>query len=102
MTRAVLAALGLLCAATAQAQTLSPEDLARRQLERRAVEAVIWGMPAVNTDLMRQEMLTKTAGKVNQVIYWGRPFDSRNQTLTPIPTRFISWRSSIRRTSVRW
>src|SRR3954469_20974964 len=34
-------------------------------------------MPAVNTDLMRQQMLTKTAGKVGQVIYWGRPLDWR-------------------------
>jgi hypothetical protein len=30
-----------------------------------AVEAVIWGMPAVNYDLMLQEMLNKTDGKVN-------------------------------------
>jgi hypothetical protein len=52
---------------------------------RRAVDAVIWGMPIVNYDLMRQEMLTKTSGKVGQVIYWGRPLDARNQTLTPNP-----------------
>jgi hypothetical protein len=63
----------------------SAEDLARRNIERRAVEAVIWGMSAVNTDLMLQEMLTKTGGKVNQFIYWGRPLDWRNQTLTPNP-----------------
>ena len=60
-------------------------SLAERTLQRRATEAVIWGMPAVNYDLMRQEMLTKTAGKVNQVIYWGRPLDWHNQTLTPNP-----------------
>jgi hypothetical protein len=60
-------------------------ELAERTLQRRAVEAVIWGMPAVNYDLMLQEMLAKTAGKVGQVIYWGRPLDSRNQTLTPNP-----------------
>jgi hypothetical protein len=60
-------------------------ELARRHFERRAVEAVIWGMAAVNADLMLQEMLTKTAGKVNQVIYWGRPLDWHNQTLTPNP-----------------
>ena len=42
-------------------------------------------MPVVNYDLMLQEMLTKTAGKVNQVIYWGRPLDWHNQTLTPNP-----------------
>ncbi len=34
---------------------------------------------------MRQEMLTKTASKVNQVIYWGKPLDWKNQTLTPNP-----------------
>jgi hypothetical protein len=51
----------------------------------RAVEAAIWGMPAVNYDLMLQEMLTKTQAKVGQVIYWGRPLDWHNQTLTPNP-----------------
>jgi hypothetical protein len=69
-------------AGVAAAQTPPPQD----QLVRsRAVEAVIWGMPAVNYDLMLQEMLTKTNGKVGQVIYWGRPLDSKNQTLTPNP-----------------
>ena len=66
-------------------ETLSASDLIERTLHRRAVEAVIWGMPVVNYDLMLQEMLTKTAGKVNQVIYWGRPLDWHNQTLTPNP-----------------
>jgi hypothetical protein len=74
-----------MCVAAAQAQDYSPEELTRRVIERRAVEAAIWGMPVVNYDLMLQEMLTKTAGKVNQVIYWGRPLDWRNQTLTPNP-----------------
>jgi hypothetical protein len=64
----------------AVAQT--PQD---RLVRSRAVEAVIWGMPAVNYDLMLQEMLTKTSGKVNQVIYWGKPLDWKNQTLTPNP-----------------
>ncbi|HEY0467591.1 MAG TPA: DUF1254 domain-containing protein [Polyangiaceae bacterium] len=54
-------------------------------LERRAAEATIWGMAAVNYDLMLQEMLSKTDGKINQVIYWGRPRDWHNQTLTPNP-----------------
>jgi hypothetical protein len=67
------------------AQTSSPDDLNRRIIERRAFEAVVWGMPVVNYDLMVQEMLSKTSGKVNQVIYWGRPLDSKNQTLMPNP-----------------
>ena len=40
---------------------------------------------AVIYDLMLQEMLTKTTGKVNQMIYWGGPLDWHNQTLTPSP-----------------
>jgi hypothetical protein len=78
----------VLAAATSQpsfAQAPTPSQLAQRNIERRAVEAAIWGMPAVNYDLMLQQMLTKTAGKVNQMIYWGRPLDWRNQTLTPNP-----------------
>ena len=85
MIRFILAALALIGASFANAQTLSPQELERRAIERRAVEAAIWSMPAVNYDLMLQEMLSKTPGKVNQVIYWGRPLDWRNQTLTPNP-----------------
>src|SRR5262245_385643 len=86
MTRLVLAALlSMLAATPALAQAPTADDLKRRTIERRAVEAVIWSMPAVNYDLMLQEMLTKTPGKVNQVIYWGRPLDWKNQTLTPNP-----------------
>jgi hypothetical protein len=40
-------------------------SLSSRIIEGRAVEAIIWGMPVVNYDLMLQEMLTKTEGKVN-------------------------------------
>jgi hypothetical protein len=84
--RKAFATLLLAFASTlAQAQTHTAEELNRRAIERRAVEAVIWGIPAVNADLMRQQMLTKTAGKVGQVIYWGRPLDFKNQTLTPNP-----------------
>jgi hypothetical protein len=91
MKKIVLAALALIGPTLlAQAQNHAAEELERRAIERlaverRAVEAVIWGMAAVNTDLMLQEMLTKTAGKVNQVVYWGRALDWHNQTLTPNP-----------------
>src|SRR5262245_20891135 len=82
--RTAIGALALISiTATARAQG-SADDLSR-MIAGRALEAAIWGMPAVNTDLMRQEMLTKTPGKVNQFIYWGRPLDWRNQTLTPNP-----------------
>nr|WP_246091654.1 DUF1254 domain-containing protein [Rhizobium smilacinae] len=67
------------------AKDFSSSELASRAIERRAVEAVIWGIPAVNYDLMLQEMLSKTDGKVNQIVYWSRPLDWHNQTLTPNP-----------------
>ena len=86
MNRFFMCALALIGALNAvHAETPSPQTLNDRAMERRAVEAAIWGMPAVNYDLMLQEMLTKTPGKVNQAIYWGRPLDWRNQTLTPNP-----------------
>lgn len=69
----------------ARTQITSATELSDRVVARRAFEAVVWGMPAVNTDLMLQEMLTKTKGKVNQVLFWSRPADWKNQTLTPNP-----------------
>ncbi|WP_431673496.1 DUF1254 domain-containing protein [Rhizobium leguminosarum] len=83
--RKMVFALLMLSAATTTAAAFTPEELASRTVERRAVEAVIWGIPAVNYDLMLQEMLTKTKGKVNQILYWSRPLDWHNQTLTPNP-----------------
>jgi hypothetical protein len=87
MKRQQISALALSAAISqaASAQTLTPDQLEQRSIERRAVGAAIWGMSAVNYDLMLQEMLTKTAGKVNQFIYWSRPLDWHNQTLTPNP-----------------
>ena len=38
-------------------QTFSPAELTERTVQRRAVEAVIWGMPAVNSDMMFQAMV---------------------------------------------
>ena len=66
------------------AQGLSSEELARRATERRAVEAVIWSMPAVNAELMFQAMRDAKAD-FNQVVYWSRPVGWKNQTLTPNP-----------------
>src|SRR3954470_8740641 len=81
MCRSLVIALFLSClAGVSVAQT--PQE---RLVRSRAVEAAIWGMPVVNYDLMLQEMLTKTPGKVNQVLYWGKPLDWKNQTLTPNP-----------------
>lgn len=81
--------IALLCTLLLAGPALSADKAARQafdqEIERKAVQAVVWGIPVVNYDLMRQEMLAKTPGKIGQVIYWGRPLDWRNQTLTPNP-----------------
>lgn len=62
----------------------NPAVITDRALHRRAVEAVIWGMPAVNFELMRRQM-AKLGGAPNQVVFWSRPATWKNQTLTPNP-----------------
>jgi hypothetical protein len=90
MRRSALAAIALFCLGTAApAQNFSAVDLEQRTIHRRAVEAVIWGMPAVNYDLMFQAMV-KAGGNENQIVYWSRLVDSKNQTLTNDPARSAS------------
>jgi hypothetical protein len=84
MKKAIFAALGLIWTVVAAGAQLSADEIARRTTERRAIQAVIWGMPAVNYDLMLQEML-KLGGKFNQMVYWSGLPDWKNQTLTPNP-----------------
>jgi hypothetical protein len=79
-------AIALAVTASSRAQTPpTPDELHERAVHRRAVEAVIWGMPVVNYHLMYQEMVRKTKGDFNQVLYWSRLLDWKNQTLTPNP-----------------
>ena len=75
----------LAVAGPALAQNYSTEELDRRAIERRAVEAVNWGMAFVNYDMMLQAMIRDTKGAPNQIVYWSRLPDWKNQTLTPNP-----------------
>ena len=94
-TRRAGFALFLLLASFAFAQEKKPEEnsaftpaqLTERTIHRRAVEVVIWGMPAVNYDMMFRAMVrdTKAGPGSNKVVYWSRPFGWKNQTLTPNP-----------------
>src|SRR6266852_720114 len=68
----------------ASAKTFTPDQLAERTLHSRAVESIIWGMPAVNYELMYQAMV-KHKGAYNQIVYWSGLPSWKNQTLTPNP-----------------
>ena len=74
--------------------TDTPAHLQERTLHRRAIEAAIWGIPAVNYDAMYQALVRDAKGASNQIVYWSRLLDWKNQTLTPNPTRSISCRST--------
>jgi hypothetical protein len=71
-------------AATSETK-FSSADLAERTLHRRAVEAVNWGMPVVNVDLMYQAGVSTKGAGWNQLVYWSRLPDWKIQTLTPNP-----------------
>ena len=86
MRKIIFAALSLIWATVSgNAQQFSADDLARRTIERRAVEAINWGMPAVNLDLMLQAGIRSARAKPNQIVYWSRLTDWKIQTLTPNP-----------------
>ncbi|MDR0184702.1 hypothetical protein [Lysobacter arvi] len=75
-------------------QTAAPGvDPAERAFQRRAVEAVNWGMPAVNFQLM-YDAFVANGGRWNQVLYWSRLPDWKNQTLTPNPDVIYAMPSS--------
>jgi len=63
----------------------SPQDLTERALYRRAVEAINWGIPAVDSDLMLQAAIRDVGARINQIVYWSHLPNWKNQTLTPNP-----------------
>jgi Protein of unknown function (DUF1254) len=67
------------------AQEIRGDQLDESTVHRRAIEAVVWGMPAVNAQLMFDA--AKNCGSdYNQVVFWSRPVTWKNQTLTPNPS----------------
>ncbi|HEX4862331.1 MAG TPA: DUF1254 domain-containing protein, partial [Rhizomicrobium sp.] len=60
----------------------SAEQLTRRRLERRAVEAAVWGMRIVAMDAMRQAFFAAGA-RYGDFLYLSRPADWKFQITTP-------------------
>jgi hypothetical protein len=71
-------------AVTAQNTTpLTSDELNRRTVERRAVDAVIWGMPVVSLDALRQAYFRNGTAKYGDIIWWPKGSGWKNQSLTP-------------------
>ncbi len=84
-----LPAAGLLAAAAPFASRAAGEPVKQPpgtpddKFQWRAIEAMIWGMSAVNLELMRQAMLAQTQARTNLYLYWSKLLDWKCQTLTP-------------------
>lgn len=81
MRKVVLSAVALIFATMSLQAQNSGEDNARRTMERRAVEAAIWAMPAVSMAGMRKS-LAGIGADFNQVVYFSRPMEARHEFMT--------------------
>ena len=54
-----------------------------RPIDRDALEAVVWGMPIVSVDAMRQAFLRDAGGKYGDIVFLSKPADWRFQITTP-------------------
>jgi hypothetical protein len=64
------------------AHSIDAAELARHTLERRAIEAAIWGMPIVSVDAMRRGFFGVGA-KYGDIAYLSKPADWKLQITTP-------------------
>lgn len=78
-----VAGLLLQCqSATAQnTKPYSTQELASRTIDRRAVDAVIWGVPAVTLDMMRQAYFRDAKASYNDIVWWPNGAGWQNQSL---------------------
>jgi hypothetical protein len=61
----------------------SSAELTKRTLERRAIDAAIWGMPIVSFDVMRQGFFRDAKAHYGDIMYWSSFSTWKNQTTTP-------------------
>ncbi len=51
--------------------------------EQKAMKAAIWGTPIVSVEAMRRAYFRDAKARYNDVVYWSKPADWKNQTTTP-------------------
>jgi hypothetical protein len=81
--RARALAVALLAVAAIGARGYTPQELAHRTLQRRAVDAAIWGMPIVSVAAMRQSYFRDANAEYDDILFWSKPADWRFQFTTP-------------------
>lgn len=61
----------------------TPVNIQEKIKYSRAVEAIIWSMPIVNFAAMYEATTHDVKGEYNQLVFWSKPLNWKNQTLTP-------------------
>jgi hypothetical protein len=76
--------------ATAQNTTLTSQELTNRTVERRAVDAVIWGLPLVGEDAVKQAYFRDGKANYNDIVWWPKGGGWKNKSPTPnVNTRYM-------------
>ena len=69
---------------------LTSKDLADRTVYRRAVDAVIWGLPLVGEDIQKQAYFRDGKANYNDIVWWPKGGGWKNQSPTPnVNTRYM-------------
>ena len=72
------------------ASRLTSKDLASRTVYRRAVDAVIWGLPLVGEDMVKQAAFRDGKANYNDIVWWPKGGGWKNQSPTPnVNTRYM-------------
>ncbi|MFD1554995.1 DUF1254 domain-containing protein [Paraburkholderia silviterrae] len=69
--------------AAAPGSTVAAAPASTHALPGTAYEAAVWGMPIVSVDAMREAFFRDAGARYDDVVYWSRPADWKNQTTTP-------------------
>ena len=71
-------------------ERLTPKELASRTVYRRAVDAVIWGLPLVGEDAVKQAAFRDGKANYNDIVWWPKGGGWKNQSPTPnVNTRYM-------------
>jgi hypothetical protein len=72
------------------AQSSTSAELNRRTVQRRAVDAVIWGLPLVGEDAVKQAAFRDGKANYNDIVWWPKGGGWKNQSPTPnVNTRYM-------------
>jgi hypothetical protein len=75
---------------TCKNKTLTSAELHQRTVERRAVDAVIWGLPLVGEDSVKQAAFRDGNATYNDIVWWPKGGGWMNQSPTPnVNTRYL-------------